>query len=167
MTAAAQQTQAKTTGFTPRKLYFVLAIAEACTWTALIIGLILKANSAIEPNLLTVIGGIHGFVFITYGATAILVAINNRWHFGVGLLAVITAILPYATIPFEIVQAKRGALDGAWRLEETDNPRDKHWFDRFVRWFLNRPLLLALAILVAIIVIFASLLVMGPPGGTK
>ena len=167
MSAAAQQTQAKTAGFTPRKLYFVLAIAEACTWTALIIGLILKANSAIEPNLLTVIGGIHGFVFITYGATAILVAINQRWHFGVGLLAVVTAIVPYATIPFEIVQAKRGALEGAWRLEETDDPRDKHWFDRFVRWFLNRPLLLALAILVAIIAIFASLLVMGPPGGSK
>ena len=93
MTAAAQQTQAKTTGFTPRKLYFVLAIAEACTWTALIMGLIFKANSAIEPNLLTVIGGIHGFVFITYGATAILVAINNRWHFGVGLLAVIGTVI--------------------------------------------------------------------------
>jgi len=167
MTAAAQQTQAKTAGFTPRKLYFVLAIAEACTWTALIIGLLLKANSAIEPNLLTVIGGIHGFVFITYGATAILVAINQRWHFGVGLLAVVTAIVPYATIPFEIVQAKRGALAGEWRLEATDDPRDNHWFDRFVRWFLNRPILLALAILLAIITIFASLLVMGPPGGSR
>jgi bacteriorhodopsin len=52
-------------------------------------------------------------------------------------------------------------------LEATDDPRDQHWFDKFVRWFLNRPLLLALAILVGILSIFASLLIMGPPGGTK
>lgn len=159
--------QTATSGLTPRKLYSVLAIAEAVTWTGLITGLILRASAGIDPTLFVVIGGIHGFVFITYGATAILVAINQRWHFGVGLLAVITAIVPYATIPFEIVQAKRGALDGPWRLEETDDPRDKHWFDRFVRWFLNRPVLLALAILVAIIAIFTSLLVIGPPGGSR
>lgn len=166
-TTSPQSTQVAAAGFTPRKLYFVLAIAEACTWTALIVGLIVKATAGIDPTALTVIGGIHGFVFISYGATAILVAINQRWHFGMGLLAVVTAILPYATIPFEIAQSKRGALDGAWRLEESDDPRDKHWFDRFVRWFLNRPILLALAILVAILAIFASLLLMGPPGGSK
>ena len=160
-TLSAQQT----TGLSPRRLYVALAIAEAITWTALIIGLILKAVQGIEQSLLTVIGGVHGFVFISYGATAILVAINQRWHFGIALLAVVAALLPYATIPLEIVQAKRGALDGPWRLEATDDPRDNHWFDRFVRWFLNRPVLLVIAILVAIIAIFASLLLAGPPGG--
>jgi bacteriorhodopsin len=50
-------------------------------------------------------------------------------------------------------------------LEETDDPRDKHWFDRFVRWFLNRPLLLVLALVVAVVVIFSVLLFIGPPGG--
>lgn len=154
-----------TTGFTPRRLYVVLAIAEAITWTALIVGLILKANNGIEPTLLTTIGGIHGFVFVSYGATAILVAINQRWHFGIGLLAVVCAILPYATIPLEIVQNKRGALDGPWRLEATDDPRDNHWFDRFVRWFLNRPALLVIAIVLAIVAIFTLLLLAGPPGG--
>lgn len=153
------------TGFTPRRLYVALAIAEAITWTALIVGLILKANNGIDPTLLTTIGGIHGFVFISYGATAILVAINQRWHFGIGLLAVVAALLPYATIPLEIVQAKRGALNGPWRLEATDDPRDNHWFDRFVRWFLNRPVLLVIAILLAIVAIFASLILAGPPGG--
>jgi integral membrane protein len=155
----------KTSGLSPRRLYVALAIAEAITWTALIIGLILKAVQGIEPTLLTIIGGVHGFVFISYGATAILVAINQRWHFGIALLAVVAALLPYATIPLEIVQAKRGALEGPWRLEATDDPRDNHWFDRFVRWFLNRPALLVIAILLAIIAIFASLMLAGPPGG--
>ena len=151
--------------FTPKRLYLILSIAEACTWTLLIAGLVVRATAGIDPSALFVIGGLHGFVFISYGATAILVAINQRWHFLVGLLAVVTAILPYATIPFDIVQSRRGALNGGWRLEATDDPRDRHWFDRFVRWFLNRPVLLVLAILVAIVLIFSILLLAGPPGG--
>lgn len=160
-----QITSAQTSGFTPKKLYLVLSIAEAITWTLLIAGLIIRATNGIEAWLLTTIGGLHGFVFISYGATAILVSINQRWHPAVALLAVVTAIVPYATIPFDIVQSKRGALEGSWRLEETDDPRDKHWFDRFVRWFLNRPVLLVTALLVAVAVIFTILLIMGPPGG--
>jgi hypothetical protein len=80
-------------------------------------------------------------------------------------LAVVTAIIPYATIPFEIVMERRGRLAGDWRLTKTDDPRDNHWFDRFVRWFLNRPALLVIAIVVAIVVVFTILLTAGPPGG--
>ena len=155
----------KQAGFTPRKLYFVLAIAEACTWTLLITGLILKATVGIEPSLLTTIGGLHGFVFITYGATSILIAFNQRWGFWLGLLAVITAILPYATIPFELIQAKRGALEGNWRMEATDDPRDQKPLDRLFRWFLKHPLLLILVIVIAIVLVFSTLLILGPPGG--
>lgn len=162
---SAASTAVTTRRFTPKRLYFVLAIAEACTWTLLITGLIVRATAGIEPIVLTAIGSLHGFVFISYGATAILVAINQRWHPLVALLAVVTAIVPYATIPFDIVQSRRGALNGDWRLTETDDPRDKHWFDRFVRWFLNRPAILVLVILVLVILIFSALLFAGPPGG--
>ncbi len=151
--------------FTPKRLYFVLAIAEACTWTLLITGLIVRATGDIDPLVLTIIGGLHGFVFISYGATAILVSINQRWHPLVALLAVVTAIVPYATIPFDVVQSRRGALNGDWRLTETDDPRDKNWFDRFLRWLLNRPAILVLVILVLVILIFSALLFAGPPGG--
>ena len=153
------------TGFTPRKLYFVLAIAEAITWTLLIGGLITKATVGIEPSLLTTIGGLHGFVFITYGATSILIAFNQRWGFWLGLLAVITAILPYATIPFELIQAKRGALEGPWRFEASDDPRDAKPLDKLFRWFLKHPLLLILVIVIAIVIVFSTLLLLGPPGG--
>jgi hypothetical protein len=82
-----------------------------------------------------------------------------------GLLAVITAILPYATIPFELVQAKRGALEGPWRTQATDDPRDAKALDRLFRWFLARPVLLILVIVIAIIAVFSTLLILGPPGG--
>lgn len=155
----------KQAGFTPRKLYFVLAIAEACTWTLLITGLILRATTGIDQTLFTTIGGLHGLVFISYGATSILVAFNQRWGFWLGLLAVITAILPYATIPFELVQAKRGALEGPWRTQESDDPRDAKALDRLFRWFLARPVLLILVIVLAIVAVFSTLLFLGPPGG--
>lgn len=162
MSASSTQKQA---GFTPRKLYFVLAIAEACTWTLLITGLILRATTGIDQTLFTTIGGLHGLVFISYGATSILIAFNQRWGFWLGLLAVITAILPYATIPFELVQAKRGALEGPWRTHATDDPRDAKPLDRLFRWFLARPALLILVIVLAIIAVFTTLLILGPPGG--
>jgi bacteriorhodopsin len=78
---------------------------------------------------------------------------------------VVTAIVPYATIPFDIVQSRRGALNGDWRLTATDDPRDKHWFDRFVRWLLNRPILFVLILVLAIVLIFTALVLAGPPGG--
>jgi integral membrane protein len=155
----------KNTGFTPRKLYFILAIAEACTWTLLITGLILRATTGIDQTLFTTIGGLHGFVFISYGAASILIAFNQRWGFWVGLLAVITAILPYATIPFELVQAKRGALEGPWRTQASDDPRDEQALDRLFRWFLARPVLLILVIVLAIVAVFSTLLFLGSPGG--
>ncbi len=148
----------------PARLYRVLAIAEAITWTLLIGALIARAVGA-PGVVVTIGGGIHGFVFLAYGATALLVAINQRWHPGVAVLAVASAVVPYATIPTEIWLHRTGRLDGDWRLDATDDPRDRRWFDRLVRWFLRRPAILALLLVAAIIVLYVVLLLAGPPGG--
>ena len=68
---------------TPKKLYRIVAIAEAITWTLLITGLILRATMDLSIAV-TIGGSIHGFVFLAYGATAILTAINQRWSVGLG-----------------------------------------------------------------------------------
>ncbi|WP_353112874.1 DUF3817 domain-containing protein [Microbacterium sp.] len=149
---------------TPARLFRVLAIAEAITWTLLIGALIARAVGG-APVLVTFAGGIHGFVFLGYGATAILVALNQRWHVGVALTAIASAIVPYATIPAEIWLHRSGRLGGDWRLTETDDPRDRRWHDRLMRWFLHRPWILALLILLAVAALFAVLLILGPPGG--
>ena len=96
---------------TPDRLFRVLAIAEAITWTILISAIIARAVGA-PGVVVTVGGGIHGFVFLSYAATAILVALNQRWHAGVGVLAVASAIVPYATIPMEIWLHRTGRLTG-------------------------------------------------------
>jgi integral membrane protein len=84
---------------TPKKLYRIVAIAEAITWTLLISGLVIRATTDVALGV-TIGGSVHGFVFLAYGATAILTAINQRWSVGLGVFAVVTAVIPYATIPF-------------------------------------------------------------------
>lgn len=148
----------------PSRLFRVLAIAEAITWTLLISAMIARALGA--PGLVVTIGGgIHGFVFLAYGATAILVALNNRWHIGTALVAVASAVIPYATIPVEIWLQRTGRLEGDWRLDQSDDPRDRRWYDRLMRWFLRRPWILGGLIAVAVVVLYVVLLIAGPPGG--
>ncbi|MFB8387709.1 DUF3817 domain-containing protein [Microbacterium sp. NPDC055910] len=149
---------------TPQTLFRTLAIAEAISWTLLITGLILRAT--LDLSIATTIGGgIHGFVFLSYGATAILVAKNQRWRPGPTISAIVSAIVPYATIPMEIWLHRSGRLRGAWRLEQTTDPRDAAWHDRLMRWFLRRPWVLAILLALAVILVFVVLLIIGPPGG--
>jgi integral membrane protein len=150
---------------TPGRLFRIFAVSEAITWTLLLGGLAIRAIFGAPPILLTVVGSIHGAVFLGYGVIAALVGVNNRWGFGRTVGGIALAIVPYATIPFELRVAKLGLLNGAWRREMTSDPRDQHWFDRLFRWFLNRPVLLAIVLVVVIVAIFASLLIIGPPGG--
>lgn len=150
---------------TPLSLFRTLAILEAISWTLLIGALIVRA---VDPELalaVTIGGGIHGFVFLSYGATAILVALNNRWRAWPTAVALVSAIVPYATILTEIWLHRRGSLVGQWRLEQTDDPRDQAWYDRALRWFLRRPWVLGILIAAAVVVLYVSLLLVGPPGG--
>jgi integral membrane protein len=151
---------------TPLTLFRALSVAEAITWTLLIAALIARAVTG-NPLVVTVAGGIHGFVFLSYGATAILVAMNQRWGVWPAVVAIASAVIPFATIPSELWLHRSRRLEGAWRLEQTSDPRDAVWYDRWMRWFLRRPWALGILILVAIVALFAVLLIVGPPGGSR
>ena len=165
MNSIASQSTDSTVGASPRKLYKAFALGEGVTWTLLISALIIRALIDSPPILLTVVGSIHGAVFLGYGVIASLVGVNNRWGLGRTVLAVALAIVPFATIPFERYGERSGKLDGAWRRTATADPRDAHWFDRLYRWFLNRPALFVLVLLLAVVAIFITLITLGPPGG--
>lgn len=149
---------------TPLTLFRTLAIAEAISWTLLIGGLILRATADLSIAV-SIGGGIHGFVFLAYGATAVLVALNQRWGVGPAAIAIVSAVIPYATIPTEVWLHRTGRLRGAWRLEETADPRDARPLDRLLRFFLRRPWVLGILIALAVALIFVVLLTLGPPGG--
>ncbi len=149
---------------TPATLFRALAIAEAISWTLLILGLVLRGVAGIDVAV-TIGGAIHGFVFLSYGATAVLVALNNRWKPWPAVVALVSAVVPYATIPAEIWLARSGRLAGEWRLGDDEDPGDRRWYDGLLRWFLRRPWVLAGLIVLAVVALFIALLVIGPPGG--
>ena len=150
---------------TPKKLFRLFALAEAVTWTLLIGGLILRATVGVPSVAFTVVGGLHGAVFLTYAVIASLTGVNQRWGLGRTILAVALAIVPYATIPFELYVQRSGKLEGDWRREHSGDARDDHWFDRLYRWFIIRPALLTIVMFAVVTAIFAVLLMAGPPGG--
>ena len=152
------------TKYSPRSLFRTFAFAEGVTWTLLILGMTGKYLFAAPEPLVIAIGGIHGAVFLAYASIAALVGVNQRWSFGKIVLGVVLAIVPYATIPFELRIDKSGQLEGDWRREHSGHAKDDHWFDRLYRWFINRPLLLGITLLAVVAAIFATLIFVGPPG---
>lgn len=146
---------------TPKTLFRVVAFAEAVTWTLLIAALISRAVGG--ADLVTVAGGIHGFVFLSYAGISLLVGIDRRWRVGTVVLAVASAVVPYATIPVELWLARRGLLDGDWRRDA--DGADRSFLDGLVRWFVRRPAVLVAVFAVLLVAIFVTLLVIGPPGG--
>lgn len=148
---------------TPKRLFTVFATAEGFTWATLLIALAVRTQAPLDPMALTIVGGIHGAIFLGYAVSAALVGVNQRWSAGSIALGISLALVPFATIPFELNRKKRAMLDGEWRREVSNHLRDASWFDRLFRWFINRPALLILALLTVLVAIFSGLLWLGPP----
>jgi integral membrane protein len=151
---------------TPKRLFRALAIAEAISWTILLGALLIRTVAGLDLAV-TIGGAIHGFVFLSYGATAVLVALNQRWSILPASVAIGSAIVPYATIPTEVWLRRSGRLTGAWRSEASSDPRDGRPLDRMLRFFLRRPWVLGLLLVAGIVVAYVVLLTIGPPGGRR
>ncbi|WP_125775088.1 DUF3817 domain-containing protein [Antribacter gilvus] len=151
------------TTLTPRRLYRVLAVAETVTWTLLILGMVLKYLVQVGDWPVQLAGPVHGTVFVAYAFTAALVGVNQRWGAVQTAAAVATAVVPFATIPFDRRLERRGLLEGGWRREQTDHPGDATWVSAALRFFLAHPVLLGAAMVVAVMVVVGVLLVLGPP----
>ena len=150
---------------TPLNLFRVLAVAEAVSWTLLIGGLILRATAGLDAAV-SVGGGIHGFVFLSYAATAVLVAKNQRW----------TAVPldprdrerdhPLCHDPDGALAAPHRRLDGAWRLEpDRRSAGSGRGTTASCALLLRRPWVLAALLAAAVVAIFVVPLIVGPPGG--
>lgn len=146
----------------PKRLYRTFAVAEAITWTLLIAGMILKYGFGLDLAV-TIGGGIHGFVFLAYAVVAVLVGVNQRWNVGRIAFALLTAIVPYATVPFELWLVRKGHLEGDWRRERTDHAADGSFVNRVLRLVLARPVVSVAVGVLAVAAAFTVLLVVGPP----
>lgn len=149
----------------PRQLFRLLAVAEAITWTLLIVGMLLKYAVQTTDVGVSIGGGVHGFVFLAFVAGAAVIALNQRWSIRVCAMVLLGAVLPYASIPAERRLERDSLLDGGWRTVPTDDPRDSSRLNRGLFWVLNHPILSFVVAIGAVVVVFLLLLIVGPPVG--
>ena len=95
------------------RAFHVLAIAEAFSWAALLIGMFFKWVARTTELGVEIAGPIHGAFFIAYGVTALVLWRLQRWPFRVALFAGLSAVLPFATVWFERWAGRRGFLTPA------------------------------------------------------
>jgi len=147
----------------PKDIFGTFARIEMFTWALLIAAIVLRETIGLSPNIFTIAGATHGLAFMGYSVTAVLVGVNQRWPLQQTAIAVVLAIVPFATYPFDRYLEKKSMLEGEWRIEGTKDPRDNTSFDRLFRWFIFRPVLLILTLVVFVVSLFALLLWLGPP----
>lgn len=146
---------------TPRRLYGFLATAEMFTWGLLLLGMALKYSHASDA-FVPVFGGIHGLVFLGYCVVTCFVWVNQRWSAGRGLAGLASAFVPFCTVPFERSTDKAGLLEGGWRLGPGgDRPRGL--IETVQAWCLRRPVPALILGVAWVAVVFAVLLILGPP----
>ena len=150
----------------PRTLFRTVAVAEAVTWAFLLLGMFFKYVTRTTEALVPPAGAVHGFVFLCFVVTVGFIWINQRWSVLTGLLGLASAVVPFATVPYERWIERRGELAGAWRLapgaEAPGNPAEK-----LQAWVLRSPLVALLVTMVGISVVFTALLLVGPPGSSS
>ncbi|MGA5224045.1 MMPL family transporter [Streptomyces koyangensis] len=90
-----------------------IAVAEACTWAGLLIGMYLKYIPETTELGVRIFGALHGAAFIVYVLLTLLVALRLKWGLGrTTLFALLAAIPPFATIAFETWARRTGRLPG-------------------------------------------------------
>ncbi|GAA5152823.1 MULTISPECIES: DUF3817 domain-containing protein [Amycolatopsis] len=98
-------------------VFRVAAVAEALSWAALVIGMILKYGfSAANEGGVPVLGMVHGVIFICYVVVTLAVFKPLAWKPKVLVMALLASIPPLFTWWFEKWALRTGKLDGPERL---------------------------------------------------
>ena len=92
------------------RIFRVLAIAEAFSWAALLVGMFLKWVIRTTELGVEIAGPIHGALFVGYGIAALSLWGLQRWPFRVALFAGVSAVFPFATVWFERWAGRHGYL---------------------------------------------------------
>lgn len=90
----------------------MVAVLEAFSWLALLIGMYFKWIARTSEVGVQVFGPIHGAVFVAYVVVTALVARRQRWSlFWTTVLALGASIPPFFTLWFERWAVRTGRLD--------------------------------------------------------
>jgi integral membrane protein len=93
------------------RVFRVVAIAEACSWLGLLVGMALKYLVVFDDVGVRVFGPIHGALFVAYAVVALVAARVFRWGPATTVLALLASVPPAATVWFERRAVRRGELE--------------------------------------------------------
>lgn len=153
----------------PRSLYRVVATAEMITWALLIAAMIGKYALGAPDWTMRIAGSIHGFVFLSYSVSTVVVWTDQRWPASKGVLGLLLAVVPFATVPFERHVDRKGLLASQWRVApagiEPQNGQEpaRTAAERLLAVILRWPILSAVVLVVFVAALFTILLNAGPP----
>ncbi len=91
-------------------VFRVVAIAEACSWAGLLIGMFFKYVVVFDDLGVKVFGPIHGALFVAYVIVTLVVARTFDWRLPTTLVALAASIPPLATLWFERRARRHGLL---------------------------------------------------------
>ncbi|PVG84424.1 hypothetical protein DDE18_02060 [Nocardioides gansuensis] len=143
----------------PRRVFGTLAVAEAVTWALLLAGMWVKYVPETTELGVRVFGMVHGVVFIAYCLVTVVVAVDQRWSWWRGLLGLVAAVPPFATLLFERYAAARGLLDEHW-LSRHHSPTAPQ---RAVCFLLRHHVAAVFGYVAAVLGLTGVALLLGPP----
>jgi integral membrane protein len=94
------------------RAFRTVAIAEACSWTGLLIGMVFKYLVVFDDVGVKIFGPIHGVLFILYVIITLVTARTFRWRAGTTIVGLLASIPPLTTLWFEHSAHRRGLIDG-------------------------------------------------------
>jgi integral membrane protein len=100
------------------RVFRACAIAEACSWVGLLIGMFVKYVVVFDEIGVKIFGPIHGVLFLAYLVVAVLAHRALRWDARTLVLALIASVPPLATLWFERWAERTGRLDAPVRAAE-------------------------------------------------
>lgn len=83
------------------RVFRVTAVAEAFSWTGLLVGMFLKHVTHTTDAGVWLFGRVHGALFIAYLVATLWVARTERWSFWRTGFALAASIPPLTTLIFE------------------------------------------------------------------
>ena len=148
---------------TPQRLFRIVAVAEAVTWTLLLTGMVLKYVTDTTEMGVRIGGMAHGVVFIAYCLTTITVGVDQRWSVRRILLGLVSSIPPFVTVWFDLAGERKGWFGQAWRLR-AGAPRRP--LEKVVSWLIREPGQGAVAAVAAVAALTCLALIVGPPASS-
>ena len=146
----------------PKRLFRVVAVAEAITWALLLSGMFLKYVTETTELGVRIGGMLHGVVFVAYCLTTVVVSVDRGWPGRRTLLGLLSAVPPFLTIWFDLAGERRGWFADQWRLRR-EAPQGVP--EKAAAWLVGKPLQGLAAGVVAVLALTGLALLVGPPAG--